>query len=475
MDAIFGKVPGVANRTLITGYSLLDSGFKTNAGTMFATLSPFEERYSSVKKARDENARAVLMNVAKETRGIREGLVVPIAPPAIPGIGTTGGFEFWIQDTAAGEPAALEDLARQFIAKAGKRSELTGLSTTFRATAQQLSADVDREKANLLGVPVQDVYSAIQAQFGSVTVSQYNEFSRVWWVVLQSEPKYRQRPEDLTRLYTRSSQGQMVPLSAVVTTRWVTGPDLLPHFNGFPAAKVNGNAAAGYSSGQAIAAMEEVARAMLPTGYTFAWSGLAFEEKKAGGTSSLAFIFGLVIVFLVLAAQYESWTLPGTVLMAVPFGVLGALTANWLRGLQNDVYFQIGLLVLIGLGAKNAILRVSFARELRKEGKSIIEATIEAGEQRLRPIIMTSLAFAFGCLPLAIAMGAGANARHSIGTGIIGGMIGETTLAMLYVPLLFYIFDRWSERGENGVAETGAKAAGENPNESPAHQQPEAK
>ena len=289
---------------------------------------------------------------------------------------------------------------------------------------------------------MKDVYSAIQAQFGSLTVSQYNEFSRVWWVILQSEPKYRQDPGDLTRLYTRSNQGEMVPLSALVTTRWVTGPDLLPHFNGFPAAKVNGNAAPGYSSGQAIAAMEEVAREVLPQGYTFAWSGLAFEEKKSGGTSMLAFVFGLIIVFLVLAAQYESWTLPGSVMMAVPFGVLGALTANWLRGLENDVYFQIGLLVLIGLGAKNAILRVSFAVELRKQGKSIMEATIEAGEQRLRPIIMTSLAFAFGVLPLAIAMGAGANARHSIGTGIIGGMIGETTLAMLYVPLLFYIFDR---------------------------------
>jgi multidrug efflux pump len=213
---------------------------------------------------------------------------------------------------------------------------------------------------------------------------------------------------------------------------------------------VNGNAAPGFSSGQAIAAMEEVAKEVLPQGYTFAWSGLAFEEKKSGGTSVIAFSFGLIIVFLVLAAQYESWSLPGSVMTAVPFGVLGALTANWMRGLENDVYFQIGLLVLIGLGAKNAILRVSFAVELRKQGKSLMEATIEAGEQRLRPIIMTSLAFAFGVLPLVMATGAGANARHSIGTGIIGGMIGETTLAMLYVPLFFYIFDKISERSGRG-------------------------
>ncbi len=446
VEDIFKKIPGVENRTQIAGYSLLDSGYKTNAGTFFVTLKPFDKRYSSGKKARSENARAVLTNLNTEARDIREGLVIPLAPPAIPGIGTTGGFEFWIQDNGGGEPARLDEFTRQFLGKARQRPELTGLNSTFRATTQQLSVDVDREKANLLGVPVKDVYSAIQAQFGSLTVSQYNEFSRVWWVILQSEPRYRQDPGDLKRLYTRSNNGDMVPLSSLVTTKWVTGPDLLPHFNGFPAAKVNGTAAPGYSSGQAITAMEEVAREVLPQGYNFAWSGLAFEEKKSGGTSAIAFVFGLIIVFLVLAAQYESWTLPGSVMMAVPFGILGALTANWLRGLSNDVYFQIGLLVLIGLGAKNAILRVSFAVELRKQGKSIMEATIEAGEQRLRPIIMTSLAFALGVLPLAIAMGAGANARHSIGTGIIGGMIGETTLAMLYVPLLFYLFDRLSER-----------------------------
>ncbi|MFZ5572308.1 MAG: efflux RND transporter permease subunit [Thermodesulfobacteriota bacterium] len=459
VDNIFANLPGTANRTQLSGYSLLDNGFKTNAGTFFVTLKPFEERYASVKQAKKENARAVLLGLRSQAAAIQEGLVIPVPPPAIPGIGSTGGFEFWIQDTTAGDPSELEALTRQFLAKAAERPELSGLNSTFRATARQLYLDVDREKSNLLGVPVQDVYAAIQAQFGSLTVSQYNEFSRVWRVILQSAPEYRENPGDLTRLYTRSSQGKMVPLSAVVTTRWMAGPDMLTHFNGFPAAKVNGNASPGYSSGQAIAAMEEVAREVLPQGYSYAWSGLAFEEKEAGGTSAIAFVFGLIIVFLVLAAQYESWTLPGTVMMAVPFGVLGALLANWLRGLENDVYFQIGLLVLIGLGAKNAILRVSFAVELRKQGKTIMEATIEAGEQRLRPIIMTSLAFAFGVLPLAVAMGAGANARHSIGTGIIGGMIGETTLAMLYVPLLFYLFDQVTEwlEARRGKSEPAGK------------------
>ena len=240
----------------------------------------------------------------------------------------------------------------------------------------------------------------------------------------------------------------MIPLSAVVTTSYVTGPDLVPRFNGFPAAQVTGSAAEGRSSGDAIRAMEEVAAEVLPDGFGYAWSGMAFEEKKSGGTSAVAFVFGLIIVFLVLAAQFESWTLPGAVMTAVPFGILGALAFNWLRGLDNDVYFQIGMLVLIGLGAKNAVLRVTFAVELRQKGLSIMDATIQAGEERLRPIIMTSLAFILGVLPLAIATGAGANARHSIGTGIIGGMIGEATLAMLYVPLFFYIFDRLGEHSQ---------------------------
>jgi multidrug efflux pump len=445
VDAMLARIPGVDKRSMVTGYSLIDGGFKNNAATFFVTFKPFEERYGSIEAAKQQNARAILVTLFNEAKLIEEGIVLPIAPPPIPGIGTTGGFEFWIQDTAAGSPVELEVQTKAFLERARQRPELTGLNSTFTASAQQLRAEVDRDKATLLGVPVQDVYSAIQAQFGSLTVSQFSQFSRVWWVILQSDARFRETPADLTRLYTRNHRGDMVPLSAVVNTRWSAGPDLLPHFNGFPAAKVIGGAAGGYSSGQAIRAMEEVA-ATLPPQYRAAWSGLAFEEKQSGSTSMLAFAFGLLIVFLVLAAQYESWTLPGAVMTAIPFGVLGALAVNAIRGLENDVYFQIGLLVLIGLGAKNAVLRVSAAVDFRKQGYSIMDATRLAGEQRLRPIIMTSLAFAVGCLPLALALGAGANARHSIGTGIIGGMIGETTLAMLYVPLFFYLFDRLSER-----------------------------
>ena len=460
VDKILAKIPGVATRSMVTGYSLIDGGFKNNAATFFVTFEDFKERYGSIEKAKAQNARAILVNLFNEAKLIQEGTVLPIAPPPIPGIGSTGGFEFWIQDTAAGSPLELEAQTSAFLERARQRPELTGLNSTFTASAQQLSAAVDRDKATLLGIPVQDVYSAIQAQFGSLTVSQFNQFSRVWWVILQSEARYREQPSDLTRLYTRNDRGDMVPLSAVVDLGWTSGPDTLPHFNGFPAAKIIGGAAEGYSSGQAIAAMEELA-ASLPPQYAAAWSGLAYDEKQSGGTSMLAFAFGLLIVFLVLAAQYESWTLPGAVMTAIPFGVLGALLVNYIRGLENDVYFQIGLLVLIGLGAKNAVLRVTAAVDFRKQGHSIMEATRLAGEQRLRPIIMTSLAFAVGCLPLALALGAGANARHSIGTGIIGGMIGETTLAMLYVPLFFYVFDRWAERRKGKARETPPPAPGE--------------
>jgi multidrug efflux pump len=461
VDRLFGATPGVLNRSVINGYSIIDQGFKTNASTLFVTLKDFDERYGSIAKAKLENPRTILVDVYKKSFDINEALVLPIAPPAIPGIGTTGGFEFWIQSTGGGDPAQLDALTQQVVKAAKARPELSGINTTFRSSTQQLKVDVNRDKATLLGVNVQDVYSAIQAQFGSLIVSQFNQYSRSWFVILQSDARYRVTPEDITRLYTRNQHGQMVPLTALVTTSYVTGPDLLPHFNGLPAAKIIGSQAPGYSSGQAIAAMEDVARQLLPAGYAYAWSGLAFDEKRAGGTSTVAFIFGLIFVFLVLAAMYESWTLPGAVMTAVPFGVLGALVFNWMRGLDNDVYFQIGLLVLIGLGAKNAVLRVSAAVELRQDGKSIIEATMLAGERRLRPIIMTSLAFAFGVLPLALALGAGANARHSIGTGIIGGMLGETTLAMLYVPLFFYLFARWGEmRAERrAVATAAAKAA----------------
>ena len=461
VDTLFAKSPAITNRIVINGFSLIDGQYKPNASTHFMTLTDFDERYATIEKARTENARAVLVGVAREAQKIGAGVLIPVAPPAIPGIGTSSGFEFWVQDRANGDPMRLYELTQQLLAETRTRPELAQVNTTFRGVSQQLRVNVDYSKAVLLGVPIGDVYDAVQGQFGSIVVSQYTQYSRVWNVILQADAAYREKPSDITRIYVKSTNGKMVPLSAIVSTEYVVGPDLVPHFNGFPAAQVIGSAAPGYSSGDAIKAMQETAAKVLPDGYAYAWSGMAYQQIQSGSTSVIAFAFGLLIVFLVLAAMYESWSLPGAVMSAVPFGVFGALIAVWGRGLENDVYFQIGLLVLIGLGAKNAVLRVSAAVDFRKQGKSIMEATMLAGEQRLRPIVMTSLAFAFGCLPLALAVGAGANARHSIGTGIIGGMIGETTLAMLYVPLFFYLFDRMAGRGTKKAGGHAASADGD--------------
>jgi multidrug efflux pump len=446
IEAIFKENPAVLNRTVINGYSLIDSQYKSNMATFFVTLKDFKERYADSSISSKQSAPAVLGWVGSKVKDLDAGIFIPIQPPAIPGIGTTGGFEFWIQDMGAGEPGRLYEVTQNFLQKAREKLALTGLSSTFRASSLQLKADVDREKALLLDVPVSDVYSTMQAQFGSLQVSQYDQYSRTWNVILQSDADFRQTPADITRLYTRSTTMQMIPLSALVKTHYSNGPDLVPHFNGFPAALITGNAASGYSSGDAIKTMEELAKEELPSGYGFAWSGMAFQEIQSGNSSTIAFIFGIIIVFLILAAQYESWSLPFSVLTAIPFGIIGALMAVGLRGLSNDVYFQIGLLLLVGLAAKNAILIVEFASNLHSQGKPANEAAIEAGELRLRPIIMTSLAFIFGVLPLCLATGAGANARHSIGTGIFGGMIGASSLALLYVPLFFYLFDRLLRR-----------------------------
>jgi len=442
IDQFFAANPAIVNRTIVNGFSLIDSQYQSNMATFFVTLKDFKERYASKAIAKKENPKVILQELYGWSTTLGSGALIPIAPPAIPGIGTSSGFEFWIQDKGSGEPAELYEVVQNFLAKARQRPELSGLNSTFKSSSLQLKANVDRDMAVLLGVAVSDVYNAIQAQFGSIQISQYEQYSRVWNVILQSAAQFRQQPLDITRLYTKSSSNKMIPLSTMVSVSYSMGPSIVPHFNGFPAAQVMGSAAPGFSSGDAIQAMEETARTFLPQSYGFSWSGMALQEKASGSSSAIAFAFGLLIVFLILAAQYESWSLPFTVITAVPFGIIGALLATMMRGLQNDVYFQIGLLVLVGLAAKNAILIVEFAVDLKKDGKSALDAAVEAGELRLRPILMTSLAFIFGVLPLFLAMGAGANARHSIGTGIIGGMIGASTLALMYVPLFFYLLDK---------------------------------
>jgi multidrug efflux pump len=432
--------PAVQFASVLSGYSMLDSQYKTNAATVFVSLKDFKDR-----EGKDMSVEAVIAAIAPQLAGIRDAVVIPLNPPPIPGLGMQGGFELWVQDRTGGEPQRLAQAVQQVVAGAKQQPNLAGVNSTFNPSSRQLSVKVDREKAETLGAPIADVYGALQSLFGSLYVSQYNKYGRVWQVVLQAEPEFRNSPEDLRNIFVRGRSGEMVPLDAVTTTRFTRGPDLIPRFNGFPAAKINGGPAPGFSSGQAIATMETLA-ADLPDGFGIAWSGQAYEEKQSGGASALVFVFGLVMVFLILAAQYESWSLPGSVITAVPFGVLGALVAVWLRGLQNDVYFQIGLVTLIGLSAKNAILIVEFAMLERRKGLSIVESAVEGAKMRLRPIVMTSLAFTAGAIPLAIAAGAGSASRHSIGTGVIGGMVGATTLALFFVPLFYVLVSQLSER-----------------------------
>ena len=391
MDKIIRDQPAVQFNTLIDGFSLLDGQVKSNAATAFIGLKPFSER-----SGEDESVFAVSGKIGAQAQSMTAGTVIPIVPPPIPGIGTQGGFELWIQNRGTDGPEQMQATVQRFIQAASKRPELGRMTSTFNANSPQLKVTIDRARSNLIGVPVNDVLSTLQAQFGSLRASQFNQFSRVWDVTLQSDAKFRQTPEDIAHVYTRSQSGDMVPLSALVNTRFTNGPALMSHFNSFPAVQVTGSPAPGYSSGQAIKALEETAAEALPSSYSYAWSGLSYSETTSGNDSIFIFVLGMLMVFLILAAMFESWALPAAVISAVPFGLLGALLATWLRGLDNDVYMQIGLLVLVGLAAKNAILIVEFAVIQRQAGKSLVEAAVDAGELRLRAIILTPLAFPFG-------------------------------------------------------------------------------
>jgi len=436
------KNPAVANVAQVDGFSLIDSQNKTNFGVLFVSLKAYEER-----KTPALSANALIASMRRDSAAIQGGLVVPVNPPAIPGLGITAGFQMWIEQKGAGNYQQLSEVVEKIIAKARTRRELAGVSTTIRTNGQQLLADVDREKAEVLGVPVQDAYSTLQTMFGSLYVSQFPKDSRLYQVVLQAEPGARLTPEDIGRFYVKNRDGEMVPLSALVTTRFVTGPDLVTRFNNYPAIAINGAPAPGVSSGEALAAIREVAEDVMASGYGYEWAGEAREEVSSGSTSAIAFLFGLLFIFMILAAQYESWSLPVGVMLAVPFAILGALVAIALRGIPNDVYFQIGLLTLIGLAAKNAILIVEFAVEMnRKEGMSFFDAAAEAARLRLRPIVMTSFAFILGTVPLALATGASANSRHSIGTGVIGGTLAATVIAIYFIPMFYWLLETVSTK-----------------------------
>jgi len=451
VEAILSKEPAVQDVAVVNGFSMIDGTFRNNAAIFFPSLKPFAERVDPALLS-----FSVLPRLNRQFAELKEAFVVAVNPPAIPGLGTTGGFEFYMQNRGAGDTRATDRAVGKFVAAARQRTELADISTTFRGATQQLFVDLDRNRAEVLGVTVQDAFQTMQSFFGSAVAGQFTQFSRVWWVVLQADAEYRVNPEDFNKVYVRAKSGAMVPLSALITVRYVAAPKLLERFNGFPAVKVTGDPAEGYSSGQAIAAMEAVARETLPGDFSYAWAGQALQEKQSGGTSAIAFIAGLVVVFLLLAAQFEKWTLPVAVVLTVPFAILGALALTWVRGLENDVYFQVGLVTLVGLSAKNAILVCEVAIEHVRGGMGVREAALEAAGARLRAIVMTSLAFGLGCVPLAIASGPGANSLRAIGTGVIGGILASTVVAIFFAPLFFWLLESLSAK----FAPTKPPAAG---------------
>ncbi|WP_325169697.1 MULTISPECIES: efflux RND transporter permease subunit [Pseudomonas] len=453
------KHPAVQDVVTFAGFDILTFGTRSNAGVSFVPLKDWKERDKPELDARNLTREFMKMGAGQE-----DGVVMSFNPPPITGMSTTGGFEAYIQDRSGGTSEQLEEVTMKFLAAASKRPELAGVNSTFNANVPQYYIDLDRTKARSLGVAIDDVFTAMQSTFGSYYVNDFSLYGRTWQVTLESEPEFRRRPDDLSQVFVRSATGDLVPLTTLVSVKRILGPDSYARFNVFPAAKLLGGPAPGYSSGQALAAMQEVANETLGEEYTLAWIGSAYQELATQGSGSTAFIFGLILVFLILAAQYERWTLPLAVVTAVPFAVFGAILAIWIRGLDNDVYFQVGLVTLIGLAAKNAILIIEFAVLCREEqGMGPMEAALEAAKLRFRPIVMTSLAFILGCVPLAISTGAGSASRHSIGTGVIGGMLAATLLATFLIPMFYMLVESAADKlsGRKNKAKPAAEGAHE--------------
>lgn len=453
IEQYFLSIPAVHSTDAMSGMNFVFNTRGPNSATMFIPLHHWDERKPS------EHVQALVSAAYGEFAKIPEALILAFNAPPIRGIGATGGFSLQVQDPSGGDFRKLAAATQEFAEKAKENPAIGGIGSNFRVTAPRLFARVNRERAKALGVPISEIFDTMQAYFGNFYINDFLKFGRVYRVQTEAEASFRSNPSDIGNVYVRSLSpsatafggtgpgGTMIPLDTVVDTEFTSGPDPVTHFNGFNTAWVLGATAPGYSSGQALEALERTAQEVLiPKGYILEWSGISYQEAKVGGQSGLAFGFGLLMVFLVLAAQFESWAVPFAVILAVPFGVFGALSAVWLRGMTNDIYFQIGLVTLIGLAAKNAILIVEFANHRRTDGMPLLQAAREAARLRFRAIIMTSMAFIGGVLPLAIAGGAGAASRQSIGTGVLGGMLTATFLAIFFVPLFFVTVRKIAER-----------------------------
>jgi HAE1 family hydrophobic/amphiphilic exporter-1/multidrug efflux pump len=433
----FAADPAVADVLSLGGYNLLTGTYSSYSSALFIILKPWEERQGPALSL------DAVMDRSREFFGdIEEAVVMAFNPSPIPGLGTTGGFQFELQDRSGGSVTDLARVATDFMVEARRQPAVTGLFSDFSVDVPQLFYNLDRDKVQTLGIPPSDVFEALQTYLGGLYVNDFNKFGRTYRVMLQAEPRFRRSPADIERFYVRGASGSMVPLSTLGQTTDIRGPEYIRRFNLFRTVEMSGGTPPGFSSGQSLSAMAGLADATLPQGYGYAWTGIAFQESKSGSQSVFIFGLALVMVFLVLAAQYESWAVPFAVILAVPLAVFGAMGAQMLRGLDNNVYAQIGLVMLIGLAAKNAILIVEFAKMRREAGDAPAEAAVSASILRFRPILMTSFAFILGVVPMMVASGAGAASRHALGTAVFGGMVAATILGVYFVPALFCFIQR---------------------------------
>ncbi|NDV27448.1 efflux RND transporter permease subunit [Desulfovibrio sp. JC010] len=434
VEEILKNEPGVKTYFALGGFNLITGAYSSYTSTLFATLDPWDER-----TAPQLHVEAILGKVQQKVFGIQEAMVICFNPPPINGIGSTGGLQFELQDRSGGTVKELAQVAQDYMAELRKHPELTGIFSTFSADVPQLFVDVDRDKVRKLGIPLNEVFTAMQTFLGGYYINDFNKYGRTYRVMAQADSEFRTSPEDVSKFYVRGDTGKMIPLSTLLNQEKIFGPEYIQRYNLFRTIEITAANAPGYSTGQAMALMEKIARDTLPRGYGFDWTNIAYQEKKSGGEIIIIFALAVLMVFLVLAAQYESWIIPLAIVFAVPLGVFGAISGQFLRGLDNNVYAQIGLIMLVGLAAKNAILIVEFAKAKYEQGSSLVEAAVEAAKIRFRPILMTSFAFILGVVPLVIAQGAGSASRHALGTSVFSGMIAATVLGVLFVPLFYVI------------------------------------